>query len=287
MLAVLLAATVLALVLPVRAVARESELTGSAVFTLKGSHGYSILGFAGSKRADGHGRLTLIIARKGASATYSTPATVTPTRLEADLGALGRIAAEIVPSGSKKALHSRCGGEIPEVEPRLYRGTFEFHGEHGYTDAVATEVPEAIELFASVICPRAVGGEESGVGLPGARLRIVARHGDRRESLQLNKNGFRKATLFSATLAERRDGILIERSVHGRRPAAAFDYDPFLRRATVEPPAPFSGSATFRRLATPANRWTGDLAVDFPGEPDVALTGPGFSAGLVHARKRG
>jgi hypothetical protein len=36
------------------------------------------------------------------------PATVTPTRLEADLGALGRISAEIVPSGKKKLLRSRC-----------------------------------------------------------------------------------------------------------------------------------------------------------------------------------
>ena len=274
-----------ALLAPVQAGALDSDLKGSAVFRLEGSHGYSIIGLASSERIDGRGRLNLIVYRKGASVTYAAPATVTPTRLEADLGALGRISADIVPGGEKKTLHPHCGNAVHGVEPRVYRGTFEFHGELGYTDAVAADVPEAVGFLANLICPEVANEEARGVGLPGARLRVVARHGDRRQSLQLNKNGPGKATVFSATLAERHDGIRIERSVFGRQAAGAFDYNPLLRTAIVAPPAPFSGSATFDRHVAPANRWTGDLSVDFPGEPNVPLTGSGFSVQLVHAQQ--
>jgi protein-S-isoprenylcysteine O-methyltransferase Ste14 len=282
----LLGATLgLALIAPLDAAALDSDLKGSAVFRLAGSHGYSIIGLAGSERVDGRGQINLIVYRKGASVIYGAPATVTPTRLEADLGALGAISAEIVPSGKKKDLHTRCGEGVHGVEPRLYRGTFEFHGELGYTDVVATEVPEDVGFLAALGCSVSSSLETGGVGLPGARLRAVSHRGDRRLSLQLNKNGPGKATVFSATLAERRDGIRIERSVSGRQPAAAFDYDPLLRTATITPSGPFSGSATFNRHADPAGRWIGSLAIDFPGEQGVPLTGAGFSVRIVHARQ--
>ncbi len=285
--AVLAAAPALALLAPARAAALDSDLKGSAVFRLEASHGYAILGFAASERLDGRGDIGLIVYRKGAAVAYSAPATVTPTRLDADLGALGRISAEIVPSGRKRKLRSGCGGDTPVIEPRRYRGTFEFHGELGYTEAAATDVPEYARFFLDVLCPGSGGGfETSGARLPGARLRTFSRdRGDRRLSLQLNKNRPGKATVFSATIAETRGRIRIERSVSGRQPARAFDYDPLLRTAIVAPSAPFSGAASFRRGAPPADRWTGDLSVDFPGEPDVGLTGAAFSIHVVHARR--
>lgn len=285
--AVLAAASALALLAPARATALDSDLKGSAIFRLDGSHGFSILGFAASERLDGRGDIGLIVYRRGAAVSYAAPATVTPTRLDADLGALGRISAEIVPGGRKRKLRSHYGGDTSVIEPSRYRGTFEFHGELGYTEAAATDVPEYPRFFLDVICPGATGEEVSGgAGLPGARLHVSSQRPDRRLSLQLNKNRPGKATVFSATIAETRGRIQIERSVSGRQPARAFDYDPLLRTATVAPLAPFSGAASFRRGAAPANRWTGDLSVDFPGEPDVGLAGAGLSMSLVHARRR-
>jgi len=274
-----------ALFVPSPAAALDSDLKGSAVFRLEGSHGFSILGFAASERADGRGDIGLIVYRRGATVSYLAPATVTPTRLEADLGALGRFSAEIVPSGRKKTLRSRCGDDGRVVEPRLYRGTFEFHGEQGYTDAVATAVPEDTRFALDLLCPGRGGGEASGPGLPGARLRASFRHHDRRLALQLNKNRPGKATVFSATLAERRGSIRIERTISGRRPARAFAYDPDLQAATVELSAPFSGFAIFAQRAFGADRWTGDLSADFPGESDVSLTGAGFVVHLAHAQR--
>lgn len=285
--AALSAAFASALFAPPPAAALDSDLKGFAVFKLEASHGYSILGFASSERIDGRGDIGLIVYRGGSAVSYSAPAIVTPTRLEADLGALGEIAADIAPSDRRKKLRSRCGGGVRTIQPGLYRGKFEFHGEEGYADAVATRVTEDAQFLLDLTCARAVGGESVGAGLPGARLRSSYRHGDRRLSLQLNKNRPGKATVFSASLAERRGEIRIERSVFGRQPARAFEYDSLLRTANVAPVAPFSGVARFHRSAVPANRWTGSLSLDFPGESNVPLTGAGFRANVVHARQMG
>jgi hypothetical protein len=274
----------LSLLAPLDAAALDSDLKGSAVFRLEAGNGYTILGFASSERIDGRGDIGLIVYRKGATVFYIAPATVTPNRLEADLGALGRISAEIVPSGKKKRLRSRCDDDVDTVEPHVYRGRFEFHGEQGYTDVVATEVPEYPRFFLDFLCPSATGGESWGRGLPGARLRAFSRHGERRLSLQLNKNRPHRPMFFEATLREVRDRIRIERTVSGRQPAAAFEYDPLLRAARVDPSAPFSGIANFRRDAAPANLWTGTLSVDFPGKANVPLTGGAFSVHVVHAQ---
>lgn len=282
----LIAILALSLSAPLNAVALDSDLKGSAVFRLEGTNGYTILGFASSERIGGRGDVGLIVYRKGATVVYAAPATVTPTRLDADLGALGRFSAEIVPSGRKK-LFRGCDGEARRLEPRLYRGTFEFQGEEGYTEAVATDVLEYPQFFFDLICSAVAGGESLGRGLPGARLRAFSRHRDRSVSLQLNKNKPGGSTSFEATLKEVRNGIRIERTVTGRQPANAFEYDPLLRTATAEPAAPFSGVASFRRNAAAANRWTGTLSVDFPGKANVSVTGDAFSARMVHAQRRG
>jgi hypothetical protein len=49
--------------------------------------------------------------------------------------------------------------------------------------------------------------------------------------------------------------------------------------AAVDPPAPFSGSATFRRsVQAPSESWTGSLTGDFPGLGAVTLAGSKFCA---------
>jgi hypothetical protein len=99
--------------------------------------------------------------------------------------------------------------------------------------------------------------------------------------LQANKNRPGKRSRFEAEVHEKRGSVSISRSLSLWVGATAFRYDPLLETATLDPPAPFSGRASFHRGATPANRWTGDLTVDFPGRSDVPLTGPGVGATLV------
>lgn len=50
--------------------------------------------------------------------------------------------------------------------------------------------------------------------------------------------------------------------------------------ATIEPPAPFSGSATIEAPSRATATLSGDLTVDLPAAGEVPLTGPGLVAGL-------
>lgn len=272
-----------ALLVPASAVATDSDLKHSAVLKVKASNGYTILVIASSERADGRGQVGLIVYGKHGSATYGAPATITATRFEADLGALGQISLDVSPSGRKKVLRSRCEGESESftVEPQLYSGVFEFHGEEGYTDVSIAAPREDTRFPFFFLCGSSISGETGGAGFPGARLRLHARSGPFGLSLQANKNRPGARTRFEVEIHEKRQGISISRNRTLWVGSDAFDYDPLLRTATLNPPPPFSGSARFRRRARIANRWSGNLTVDLPGRSDVPLAGAGIGATLV------
>jgi hypothetical protein len=279
------AASLWTLVAPVSALATDSDQKHLAVLKVKASGGYTILVIASSERADGRGQVGLIVYGKNGSATYGAPATITATRFEADLGGLGRIALDVVPSGRTRSLRTRCGDEPHTVdfEPQAYRGTFEFHGEEGFAEASTGSPPEYTRFLVDLLCGSAVSGELGGRGLPGARLRLRSRRGPFHLALQANKNRPRAGTRFEVETRERRGRVAISRSRTIWAGSGAFAYDPLLRTATLDPPPPFSGQAAFRRDAAPANRWTGNLTVDLPGRSDVPLTGAGVGATLSPA----
>lgn len=260
-----------------------ADVVGAAgAFTLSGSNGYRITVLASSRRADGRGEVLLFVGRKGSGTSYFVPANVTDAHVEADLGRLGEISVQFVPSGVVKAERSICGGDEIQFEAGVYQGAIKFRGEEGYTSASATSVAAEVSPFLDLVCAGAGEGESIGRGIPGARLRISSRAGGL--SLQVNQNRPGARVLYSAQMSERRGRIAITRSVEGRTRSGAFRFDPNLDTATLAPPAPFSGSAAFHRNAAVSNQWTGSLALDFPGRSNVRLTGPGLKATLVPAR---
>lgn len=101
--------------------------------------------------------------------------------------------------------------------------------------------------------------------------------------LQANKNRPGARTRLEVETHEERRGIEISRSTTLWAGASAFEFDPSLRTATLAPPAPFSGSASFHRNAPVANRWSGNLTVDLPGRSNVPLAAAGVGATLVPA----
>lgn len=60
-----------------------------------------------------------------------------------------------------------------------------------------------------------------------------------------------------------------------------FAFDNRLSFGSVTPPPPFSGSASLQRNPGGTKTWTGPLAVSFPGQPLVPLTGPLFKTQLT------
>ena len=278
---------VAALLAPAEAGAVDSDLKHAFAFKLDGSNGYSILAYAANERADGQGEIVLFVTRKGESATYQAPALLTATSVKASLGALGKVSLEVTPSGRKKKLRPRpqCREQQRGVtyEPVRFSGSFEFHGEGGYTEVTSEAPTEYTRFFADLSCLRVGRGELTRGHLPGARLRVRSVGERFRFELQANKNRPDKRSRFEVAVREERGPIAITRGTKVWLGSAAFQYDPLLETATLHPPAPFSGRANFYRRLAPENRWSGNLAVDLPGRPDVPLTGPEIQATLVPA----
>lgn len=204
-----------------------------AAFRLRGSNGYSIYVDAFSERADGRGRINLFAVKKGHDASYTALAEVTPAAIHADLGSLGAIDAVLHPSGREKTARI-CGSGPPlTFEPGLYRGTFRFKGEEGYTRADQSSA--ALRPFAFFGPPGCGGGgsgeELNSPRLPGARLRGLSFTHGRALTFQLNKNRPGGRMRFSASLRERHGEVLIHRDWKGApRPPPSPSRTPCRRR---------------------------------------------------------
>jgi hypothetical protein len=89
---------------------------------------------------------------------------------------------------------------------------------------------------------------------------------------------------FTASYARRLHGMWFSASTRvGAESAEGFAVSPSTGtpgEATVEPPAPFKGSAEFTLESPSVASWTGNLRVPIPTLGTVALTGPDFKPTL-------
>lgn len=274
----------LCLLVPTAAGAVEEDEGAIAAFRLKASNGYRIFVLASRQPGKPRGELAVIVGSRRDAVIYATRAVVEEAGIHADLGELGRIDLEYVRLKGKEKYSCGSEGEVSYLARGEYRGVFELHGEEGYTEARATRLRADESILYDLVCADPGGsGEATGPTLQGARLRAVLRQGaDSAVSFEITKNRPSAPSSFQVLTRERRGEIRIQRSAEAIVGAGAFRYDPRLRTATVSPPAPFEGSATYRREAPLRNRWSGDLTVDLPGRSDVPLVEPGFRLSLVH-----
>jgi hypothetical protein len=269
-------------------------------FSLPAGNGYRIavtgeVGIESSAPDD----VTLAASKGDATVNYLGHGRFTSTRMTASFGHFGRFSLRFRPSGTERRvkLPSSCvKGRPPVVTARLgtYVGVIRFEGEGGYTRIVAH---------------RAVGGLGDPLAIgPKLECDDPSPAARRREARTIHLDASAKASnggvsfgawagpafpfdsapsppsggpyTFLALATERARGVTIIRTAAATAPAADFAFDSALDSATVAPPAPFSGSATFQRNADGTTSWRGSLAVSFPGTPDVPLVGPGFESSL-------
>jgi hypothetical protein len=212
---------------------------------------------------------------------------VTDDSIHARLGTLGRVDLDLHLSGGDKTADSRCLHHPESFQAGTYEGVFEFDGEGGYTHARATRVAgmswQSLYL-GHFACGGGGSGESFGPEEPGARLLGISYANGRTVKFQINKNRPAGKTIFTASLAERRDGIKIYRQLSGVAGPGAFHYGAKVRTATLSPPAPFLGTAHLTRSRNSVSPLlSGDLKLAFPGHT-VRLAGPGVHVSLEHAR---
>ena len=229
----------------------------------------------------------ILVSGKTGSVSYLAPASATEDSFEADLGALGRIAVSFHATGGARNESSVCNRHqsVP-VANGYYEGTIEFHGEEGYTEVEASRAKDSASLLLNIVCP-AEGESGSGPGLPGAELRVRSSRTSSTPFLTVVENDPWAPVQLEVDAGEQRGEIAIERVIHMTAPRTAFDYDSNLRTATLQPPSPFSGTARFRRTGRHKARWSGNLAVNLPGQSGVRLTGKHRRASLSRARFKG
>jgi hypothetical protein len=244
-------------------------------FRLEASNGYAIhaLSFDGDPRGQ-HDEIILFVGRKGSGATYFVrrDVEVTETTISADLGSLGSIDLQFVPSGEPRVERSACDSHPIEFDSGFYEGRIDFEGEERYTEAHRIRARGEIRLAASLIC---VGGIDEGFGghAPGARLQLQRRWARGHLRLEATKNSATRPARFRASIGERHGGVAIERQVEATAGPGAFEFDVQRQSALLKPPLPFSGSARFGPEQARTGRLQGNLVVDFSGNSNVSLSG--------------
>ncbi len=252
-----------------------------AGFRPPATNGYCLSMLGGQNPRTGAGFVFLFVRSANAGVFYVSPATVTPTSIEANLGPVGRIDVDFVPSGQTRTEDTPCGGSV-SFDSGRYVGTIDFEGEYDYSEAHATSARGDASAAAGLICSGGPSSEGIGGHSPGARL-TVHRARNPRFEFDAMKNSQTRPARFGASIEERRGSLEISRIVQVTAGAGAFDYDVAKGIAGVRPPTPFSGEATYRRTSGKRITWRGDLTVDFPGRPNVSLTGAGTRAGMHRA----
>lgn len=263
----------------------EEDTGGFGAFHLKGTNGYSIIVMGISRPHFKQGEVLVWAADGHGAVVYLKGAKVTATAIEADLGAVGELSLVFEPQGPPERVHASCKkGGAETFEPGLWVGKIEINGEEGFTTVNRTQATAIPSPFVNAGCGTSIRSETVGHGLPGVRL--IARDGGARRSdyLQVNQNRPGGPIKVEADLEERRGGLIIDHLIEETYSGRGLHFDPKLRSATLPPPPPFFGSATFHLNANPANRWTGNLTLDFPGRADVPMAGSAFKATLAHAR---
>ncbi len=277
-------------------------------FNLRASNGYRLTVFAeapdgGGTAAQRHEPVEVEVSGSHASVNYLGHGTVGPDRIHASFGQLGVISVRFRPSGRHRRVKipKRCLRHRPPVVfARLgtFVGTIRFRGERGYTKVVArraqggigdplaistkklqceepTRPSESQDLLLSASEPHGAIGFSAfaEAGQPAASA-----------SSTLLPRGYERFFLASAVEGNRT--LMILRFVGTRGPAADFTSDASLDSATITPPAPFSGTATFQRNPDGSTSWTGSLSVSMPGLGRVSLASSRFTAKFNTVQKR-
>ena len=276
---ILAISVVFACLVPATAVAKRgyfaTDPSSDMQVQLRGSSGYGI-----SISADG-GYVSLVVQGHHATVEYFARGAAGKGRIKARFGGLGRVALRFHPRGNahlRKEPEGDCRGGDSLIQPGVFVGKLDFEGEQGYTRVHANRIKGTVTHTKRQVC-KTSGSEEGEEGLfsplGGTILRATA------DENAISFNAFRieskskpglSGSAFSATIVESpRPGFSVFRSIQttATKDPTAFSVvtsHGHVDEATVTPPAPFSGSATYRRaVAKKSETWAGSLVGDFPG----------------------
>jgi hypothetical protein len=244
------------------------------------------------KSIQGGRRIELLFDRHGEVAYYGAREQIGAGTVTARFGNLGALDFKFSPAHGEGPLGCVHG---EGWQRGTFEGSFRFHGENHYADIAVGGAPGWFQTRPAENCAGSPGrGKAPAATATASRAGQVAETGALLEgvtgsreplryfefSTENRKQGIRVS--FNAVRAEHREGMEIERGAEIYGGAATFHWNLLAGTARVEPPAPFSGRAFYRRGPSGPPSWTGSLRVPVLGGRPIRLTGADFNAHLGH-----
>jgi hypothetical protein len=265
---------------------RANPLPSPGAFVIHGSNGYVIaVATAPADRGEPN-RVYVEIVNSMGGANYIAPARLDGEGIKADLGPFGKINMRWHPNGRVGVVPIRCKRYHSHiyVAEGTYRGSVHIVGESSFTTATAHRVRGKTGRYNAGGC-----GYTTSEGFPGPGILLEASIFESRlpkdsyRYLSVVQNRPGEQVSYLAEMGEKRGRLAIGLRAYAFGRPKTLEVDNPLDTGTISPPAPFSGTGTFQRIARHRpGRWRGDLTVDFPGRPDVPLAGKNFGAFLLH-----
>jgi len=242
--------------------------------------------------------VTLEIARGSRAAVYQVQGETTEAGVKARFGKLGSIDVGFQPTKTLSVSKppKECKGEPWTSREGLFTGTIQFTGEREYAQIEATRAKGKMNVTSHWQCREKRGP----IRLNGApRLSIpdpLYRSKTEDEPATLNASsrrcrcGFaafgirhpngRGPTFIYGAKAENREGMKIDRITYARPGPSAFVFDHEAGTATVRPPHPFTGNATFKRRPRGPDLWRSSIRVPLLGADPISFRGRAFRVSL-------
>jgi len=220
--------------------------------------------------------------------------------VRARFGSLGGLSLRFRPNGrveAQESVQSGCEGTPAFTEYGRFVGHADFRGERGYLRLSRSGSAGAISHSFRLRCEKGAADER----LPGSLLGYVAPgsfFSDEGDIALLYASSRRHGRYVGITAGhgeEEPPGAEVRVGSFERRGKMAIGHYGFLSAgrgtllttlpgvhpasATLDPPAPLYGQASYREDAAASRRWSGGLGIEFPGLR-LPLTGPGFHARL-------
>jgi hypothetical protein len=237
--------------------------------------------------------VTLVLEREGSLASYEVQGEVSETGLKARFGRLGLIDVAFTPTTTLSSTDPSegCEGAPRTVREGVFTGTIDFSGERGYVQIEGPQAEGSMSVIAQWQCPAL---EETPTDEAIAQ-RLTRKPRTKRKAVTLYAGIRHCSCLFAAGVhhgkkrgrsvfygekQEDREGMKIIRVTFASAAASAFAFDYEAGTATLRPPRPFSGHATFRRRSHAPDLWRSTIRAPLLGAYPLRLGGPGSGAVL-------
>ncbi len=222
--------------------------------------------------------------------SYEVQGEVTEAGLKVRFGRLGLIDVAFTPTRTLSSTEPSegCAGGPRTLREGVFTGTIDFTGEREYV-RIEGQAEGSMSVIPEWQCP----GSEEPMPFAGASGPWALSSRKRVESATLYAASRRCSCLFAAavhrryrggrsifylTREERHEGMEIYRATLAKGGPTAFDFDHAAGTATVHPPPPFSGHASFRDRPHGRDLWRSTIRAPLLGVGSVSLFGPGFGA---------